>query len=413
MLRVLFYLCLALVGHCLLFGKSQKTTVAPAVLAQKYVVDQFDNSNFVPFTYIYLNRQKIKINYDTGSSLTWVPQPGTFLQRLVNRVKSTKQKLTASVYTYDPSKSATAKKQRLRPFDVRYADGDLATGVYYVDSAILGFAYSSTGIDSGRLASLPFGVASVTGSVYGIIGLSPRTTSISKKGFLETLQSAGLIEHQVFGFHMNSVKGTGAGQIVFGGVDRNRFSGDLVMLPARKSLDGYLKVTLQEMTTRTFSQRLTTKYNTYIDTGCSEIILPSSLKNQFKLTKDAAGNYVGPCDGSTLGEMTFNFGSISISVPPSYLSRTPEETSSAKTCLFRIDFTGSDFMLGVPFMRAAYVYYDNQTPMMGLAQSVPVSTNGLSYTRATYPGTSTTVTVKGLGKGTAVRPVTTLTAKKA
>lgn len=360
--------CAPLASKSLAISQPSQSVTSQAS-SKKYIVDNFNNNKLTPYTQLIVGGQGIIAGYDTGSEVTWFPQPGTLVQRLSVMLGLVNDNLGSSQFAYHPEKSKTARRYWLSPFYTSYGDGASAAGVYCEDTLLLGIGKTDAQKRAATVNKFIFGVATTTSAKDGVIGLGP--SSSTQKGLGETLVSQGLIEKNAFGFHMNSQRGTSSGQVVFGGVDRNRFTGPLRLYKAQKDPAGFLQIPLLGLSVNGKSESFTKTYLALIDSGAARIYLPSSFASKFQL-QEKDGIYYGACDGSGLKDLTFNFGSLSITVPLEQLYLEPNHPTTGM-CPFLIAFQDDELTLGVPFMRAAYVYYDNANYKIGIAQQISAS----------------------------------------
>lgn len=140
-----------------------------------------------------------------------------------------------------------------QPFNMSYLDGSTAIGKYSLDTIKL---------DTARLPNSTFGLVdqvdvtpgNESGPQYGILGLGtkmngvmacPRESDHCEGGFEvptlhDALYSAGYIRSRSYSLWLQHSE-SGSGNILFGGVDRSRFTGPLVTLNTLAEASGHRK----------------------------------------------------------------------------------------------------------------------------------------------------------------------------
>ena len=98
--------------------------------------------------------------------------------------------------------------------------------------------------------------------------------------------------------------------------------------------------------------------------------------------------YTLPCN--TVGNITFNFSGINITAPVAELQRDLGYGSGQ--CSFDIQATNSNYILGEPFLRSAYVVFDLDANEIAIAQTVfnaTAASNILEITNSSSGGNGT------------------------
>lgn len=122
----------------------------------------------------------------------------------------------------------------------------------------------------------------------------------------------GLIDEPVFSFWLNDVEQGGesnGGELVFGGIDENRYTGDITWSPVTRK--GYWEIELQNI--KFNDQYLNTfSMGAAIDTGTSLLVAPRSvaetINSQLGGKLDGYGQYTVDCSTiSSLPEFCFVF----------------------------------------------------------------------------------------------------------
>lgn len=108
-----------------------------------------------------------------------------------------------------------------------------------------------------------------------------------------------------------------------------------------------------------------------LDSGTAAIRVPASIYSPVAtyFNVNISDNTID-CDVANLeGSVDFAFDGVSISVPFSEVA-FPADSSGICNFVFLEVADGDDVILGDPFLRSAYVYYDLDNYVCGLAQTV-------------------------------------------
>jgi len=197
---------------------------------------------------------------DTGSSNLWVPSQECGSIACYLHAK------------YDSSASSTYKKNGSE-FEIRYGSGSLS-GFVSQDTFRIG-DLEIKHQDFAEATSEP-GLAFAFGRFDGIMGLGYDTISVNKivPPFYNMLNQKHLDE-PVFAFYLgDSNKGDGESEAIFGGVNKDHYTGKLTKIPLRRK--AYWEVNLDAITFGDATAELDDT-GVILDTGTSLIALPSTL----------------------------------------------------------------------------------------------------------------------------------------
>ncbi|GEQ68253.1 hypothetical protein JCM33374_g1920 [Metschnikowia sp. JCM 33374] len=283
------------------------------------------------------DKQKNTVILDTGSSDLWVPSTG-----------------------YDPAAS-TSSRNTGQPFSVSYLGGVSAAGEYYLDT--VNFA-------SGNLAisCFQFGVADHVGpGILGIADKNQESSSCSYNNLPWALQAAGLTPKASYSLFLGDHGQSGT--IIFGGIDTEKYTGDLVSYPIVEET-GHLAVGLESVTFN--GKNISVNQPALLDSGVSLGLLNRQLMAEldvlFNTTVVDMGGIEGrqiSCEQPTDKSLDFNFGANTISL--SYADAVvPQEDG---TCVLAFAYLNDYSILGDAFLRKAYVYYDLSDKTISLAQA--------------------------------------------
>jgi saccharopepsin len=201
--------------------------------------------------------QSFKVVLDTGSSNLWVPSAecGSIACYLHNK--------------YDHDSSSTYAKNGSK-FAIQYGSGNLE-GYVSQDTVTIGDLTIKDQLfaEATSEPSLSFAF----GRFDGIMGMGYDTISVNKipPPFYNMIDQ-NLIDEPVFAFYIADSEDKS--EVVFGGVDKDHYSGDIVKLPVRRK--AYWEVDLDALTlgkeTADFKDT-----GAILDTGTSLIVLPTTM----------------------------------------------------------------------------------------------------------------------------------------
>ncbi|KAL9538550.1 hypothetical protein MBANPS3_010850 [Mucor bainieri] len=290
----------------------------------------------------------------------------------------------------------------------------------------------------------------------GILGLGfPKLTAASSKGqgaynpFVFNLVANNVISDPVFSIYLNKASSYGwVGEIIFGGVDSSKFTGNITYLPvaslsSTKSSSNKKRATLPKndsnyywmvegqgvAVTNSSSSSATTTNGTdsntildlsfsstsafILDTGTTLTYLPSKIAQQVveafagqDYTIDAgSGAYIISCDAAkSTTQFELKMGPsasadpVVLSVPASQLviPLDAETADAANYCLFGIAPTSSSsvgsnlYLVGDSVLRSTYMVYDMGNNRVGIAAATGVdgSVQGVSSASTSDGGAS-------------------------
>ena len=204
--------------------------------------------------------QKFKVILDTGSSNLWVPS-------------SECNSIACYLHSkYDSSQSSTYKKNGTE-FKIRYGSGSLSG---FVSQDVLRIGDLAVEHQDFAEATSEPGLAFAFGKFDGILGLGYDSISVDHivPPFYNMINQE-LLDEPVFAFYLSDSNDKDAeSEVVFGGVDKAHYTGDMVKIPLRRK--AYWEVDLDALT---FGDATAEIENTgvILDTGTSLIALPSTM----------------------------------------------------------------------------------------------------------------------------------------
>ena len=333
--------------------------------------------------------QQLTLQLDTGSSDIWVPDRSS-------KVCQSKSGDGCALGSFSPSKSSTYETVGKGAFDISYVDGTSSTGDYFTDVFTIGGA---------SLENMTMGLGLNTDIGYGLVGVGYATNE-AVVGSTNSLSSAypnlpvsmmdeGLIKTVAYSLWLNDLDAS-SGSILFGGIDTEKYKGDLTRIKIYPTSDVYtaflVALTSLEASSPSGGDTLTsTKFPVpvVLDSGTTLSYLPDDLAKQ--VWHEVGALYtpefqlaVLPCQmRKSNGHFSFGFAGpngprIDISMDELVLDLTngqPPVFNSGPykgmdACEFGIqNYSSPPYLLGDTFLRSAYVVYDLINNEVGIAET--------------------------------------------
>jgi cathepsin D len=269
---------------------------------------------------------------------------------------------------FDSSKSSTYRKNG-RTFSIQYGTGSCS---------------GTLGQDTLTVAGLTvpnqvFGQATTLASFFagqpmdGILGLGYQ--SIAQDNVLPPVQNMikqGIIDKPIFSVYMKATGKSEAvgGEIIFGGVDTSKFSGDFSYVPVTQ--EGYWQYTMDGYSVNGKTTRPAGGFQAISDTGTSLVVGPPEDVDRIAKELGAqynqqAGGYTFDCNTqrSSLPDINFIINGKSFGVPA-----TDYIIENQGVCLLAVSGgnAGSvQWILGDTFIRAYYHVFDFGNNRVGMA----------------------------------------------
>ncbi|KAK9491217.1 aspartic peptidase domain-containing protein [Lipomyces doorenjongii] len=169
--------------------------------------------------------QTVKVQLDTGSSDLWV-------QAATNPFCAAKKTNCEESGTFDAAKSSTFSQLQNDPFNISYVDTTGAEGIYATDTLEIGNA---------TIDNFVFGYAENSNSTLGVLGVSFTLGEQSNQSYPNLpyrLKQDSIIDLVAYSLWLNDLEAN-VGSILFGGIDKGKFTGELSVIPI------YPEVTIQ------------------------------------------------------------------------------------------------------------------------------------------------------------------------
>ncbi|EMD87375.1 hypothetical protein COCC4DRAFT_22112 [Bipolaris maydis ATCC 48331] len=339
---------------------------------QNTVQETLDNLETLYFANASLGTppQNFRLHIDTGSSDLWVNAVNSNLC-----MQGGNQ--CGDSGTYNSNDSSTYKYVN-SVFNISYVDGSGASGDYATDTFRFG---------GKTLTDMQFGIGYVSSSTEGILGIGYpiNEVAVGRAGLdpypnlPAKLQDDGAINSMAYSLWLNDLDSS-TGSILFGGVDTEKFSGQLQTLPIIPERGQYAEfvIALTGMGENGNDGSLFKNENVpvLLDSGSSLMYLPDQVANALYQTYNAQydssqGAAFVDCNlANKQGSVDFNFSGVKISVPLNELVVLAAVSRGRSICIFGVGPAGDSLaVLGDTFLRSAYVVYDLANNEISLAQT--------------------------------------------
>ena len=299
---------------------------------------------------------------DTGSSNLWVPSTrcssiACYLHR-----------------RYDASASSSYHENGTE-FKIQYGTGALE-GVISNDELHLGDLVIKS--QDFAESTVEPGFTFAVGRFDGILGLGYDTIAVQHvtPPFYNLINN-NLLAEPLFGVWLGSTDGAEGGEITFGGVDKNHFTGKITWAPVVRK--GYWEVVLEEVLFDGKPIELTSN-RAAIDTGSSLIALPKAeaetINSRLGGKKNWSGQYVIDCASrANLPDVAFKFAGVLYSLSAfEYTLEMAGFNGGEPSCVS--GFMGLDglpegfpWIVGDVFLRKFYTVYDMGNNRVGFAKA--------------------------------------------
>lgn len=340
-----------------------------------------------------------------GSTVTTIISPGFQTDSSGAGIGQEAPSNTCTQYgSFNTENSDTFQRNNsASPFQIEYADGTSAVGIWGHDDVIVGNV---------TVHSMSFAIANETSSDVGVlgIGLAGLETTFSTRGgggyTYENLPikmvNQGLINKNVYSLYLGKATDS-SGNILFGAIDHAKFEGDLITVPIINSYAsaGYtepirLEIIVNNMTLSSSTDEVTVtsrSYSAVLDTGSTLSYLPSALFTRVGEAlggsySSAIGAYLLPCTSSSNIKLTLNIGGMDIDVPLTDLLLRGSSSSSSVCYLGILEqlLSSRYMLLGDNILRHAYVVYDLEDLEISVGQVVFTDDEDIEVITSTVPG---------------------------
>ncbi|KAI1399021.1 Asp-domain-containing protein [Hypoxylon fuscum] len=320
-------------------------------------ISNFMNAQYFSEISIGTPPQEFKVILDTGSSNLWVPS-------------SSCGSIACYLHSKYDSSSSSSYKENGTEFEIRYGSGSLS-GFTSQDHLTIGDLTVKNQVFA-EATSEP-GLAFAFGRFDGILGMGFDRLSVNGivPPFYEMVNQK-LIDDAVFAFYLSGENGGDDSEVVFGGIDKDHYTGKITEIPLRRK--AYWEVDFDSIA---FGDETAELENTgvILDTGTSLIALPSDLaellNKEMGAKKGYNGQYTVDCSvRDSLPDVTFKLSGYDFAISPyDYIL---EVQGSCISTFMGMDFpapVGPLAILGDAFLRKWYSIYDVGKGTVGLAKA--------------------------------------------
>ncbi|KAL9530875.1 Vacuolar protease [Sphaerulina musiva] len=334
----------------------KETSVAPEA-GHPVAVSNFLNAQYFSEIAVGTPPQEFKVVLDTGSSNLWVPSSEC-----------------GSIACYLHSKynhgDSNTYKQNGSEFAIRYGSGSLE-GYVSQDTVQIGDLKIKDQLFA-EATSEP-GLAFAFGRFDGIMGLGYDTISVNgiPPPFYNMIDQ-GLLDEKVFAFYLSSTDKGDESEAIFGGVNKDHYTGDMTKIPLRRK--AYWEVDLDAITFGKQTAEIDAT-GAILDTGTSLIALPSTLaellNKEIGAKKSYNGQYTVDCSArDSLPDLTFTLTGHNFTIDSyDYILEVQGSCISAFMGFDIPEPAGPLAILGDAFLRKWYSVYDLENNAVGLAKA--------------------------------------------
>ncbi|BCR89079.1 pepsin-like aspartic protease [Aspergillus chevalieri] len=342
------------------------------------VGQKLDNEETLYFCNVTLGtpEQSLRLVLDTGSSDLWCNAANSTLC-------SSRGSPCRTSGSYDGDSSSTYSYVSSN-FNISYADGSGAAGDYVTDTIHIG------GVS---IKDFQFGAGYSSSSSEGVLGIGYASNEVQVGRFGQSaypnlpraMVENGLINSNAYSLWLNDLDAN-TGSILFGGVNKAKYLGDLKTLPVQTVNGGYSEFIIALTGVAFASESDSHNYSSnalpaavLLDSGSSLTYLPDSLVEDIYsdlnvVYESSSGVGYVPCslaDENINITYTFSDPSITVGMGELTLDSGPLYfRDGTRACVFGIVPAGdSTAVLGDTFLRSAYVVYDLANNEISLANT--------------------------------------------
>jgi Eukaryotic aspartyl protease len=359
----------------------------PSRLVRRQNVVNADLTNEVLLYFINVTvgtpGQPFSLQLDTGSSDIWFPSANSDVCASFEE--------GCAFGSYNSAASSTYANPNLPMFEIQYVDGSQISGDYISDVLNIG---------STKLTQMTMAEATQATRGIGIMGVGYRSgeSSAELDGFtypnvVNVLKNEGYISSLAYSLYLNDLEAN-TGSILFGGVDTDKFTGDLIALPVQldsqtDSLTSFTVAWTGLTVTgggKTSNLSPSAPVAAILDCGTTDLYVPDDIATAIfngvgVITDPTYGNVVKCSLANDDLTFSFQFGgangpTINVALSefvtpiPTANGLAPTFDDGSAACAFAIGAAGSDpILFGDTFLRSAYVVYDIETNIIALAQT--------------------------------------------
>ncbi|KAE8623470.1 hypothetical protein XENTR_v10005621 [Xenopus tropicalis] len=301
--------------------------------------------------------QNFLVLFDTGSSNLWVPSSYCQSSACTNH------------NVFKPSQSSTYSSNGQK-FTMGYGGGNVASSVTGL------FGYDTVSIQGISITNQEFGltITEPTSNFYyspfdGILGLAyPGLSVEGAQTVLQGMMQENLLNPSMFSIYL----GSQSGEIIFGGVDSNLYTGQIYWAPLSQEL--YWQVALQEFSINGQATGWCSQgCQAIVDTGTTQLNIPQTyltkLLPYLGIQTQNGGYYVNCNNLQNLPTLSFTINGVSFPLPPS--AYIIQENGYCYANFLNLSLPAQNgqplWILGDVFLRQYYSVFDYGNNQIGFA----------------------------------------------
>ncbi|KAM4698966.1 gastricsin-like [Discoglossus pictus] len=302
--------------------------------------------------------QNFLVLFDTGSSNLWVPSAYCTSSACTNH------------HTFKPSQSSTYTSNGQR-FTMGYGGGNVASSVTGV------FGYDTVNVQGISIPNQEIGltITEPSGNFYyspfdGILGLAYPGLSVGgATTVMQGMLQNNLLTQPIMGIYLGSQNG----EIVFGGVDTNLYSGQINWIPLSQQL--YWQIGLQEFSINGQATGWCSQgCQAIVDTGTTQLNIPAPYMGQLLpylgIQQTQNGGYPVNCNNiQNMPTLSFTLNGVAFPLSPSAYIIQENGYCYANFLSISLPAQNGDplWILGDVFLREYYSVYDFGNSRVGFA----------------------------------------------
>lgn len=289
--------------------------------------------------------------------------------------------------TFDESDS-TSFQSNGTSFYIKYADSTYAKGWWGTDSLLInGITVKDMSIavcdeTDNNLGVMGIGLKGLE-ATYGGSASTTQTSMYEYENLPYKLKSSGIIKSASYSIYLNGTDSSSA-SVLFGGVDHDKYTGELTTFPIINTLTSYgyttaikIEITLNKLIAGSYSNDeqvtiATGSAAALLDTGTTLTYVPSDVLSEIQTLismeySSSVGYYMKCSDGDNYF-LTWEFQGRQFRIAfSSFLIELETNSGVSSYCYVGLQDSGDDsFTLGDSFLRNVYFVTDMDNGVVGL-----------------------------------------------
>ncbi|ODH23961.1 hypothetical protein ACO22_05357 [Paracoccidioides brasiliensis] len=304
------------------------------------------------------NQQPMWMLIDTGASNTWLVGSNCIAD-------------PCKIHNSFGSEDSNTLSITDIPFDVTYGSGDVS-GIIVNDSV----SFAGFNLTMGFGSALEMSDHFSNYPMDGILGLGRAVEKTMKTPtIMQALRKAGLLEKHIIAVNLQRhMDGTKDGQIVFGDIDKTKFTGEISYTQTLANVDHW-EILLEDLVINDMPLKLKNKKGIF-DTGTSFILVPfndaqlihNEIPDSVK-SSDSETNFDIPCSTKAKIELAISGVRYTIS-PKDYVGDSISNSMCRSRIVGHQPFEADEWLLGAAFLKNVYIVFDFDDNRIGLAKRI-------------------------------------------